>query len=29
MPAVKWLEEKIPVDSIVIDSRMIDITVEE
>jgi hypothetical protein len=29
MPAVKWLEEKIPVDSIVIDSRTIDITVEE
>jgi hypothetical protein len=29
MPAVKWLEEKIAVDSIVIDSRMIDITVEE
>ncbi|MFA6176881.1 MAG: hypothetical protein WC765_09925 [Phycisphaerae bacterium] len=28
MPAVKWLEEKIPVDSIVIDSRMLEITVE-
>jgi hypothetical protein len=29
MPTVKWLEEKIPIDSIVIDSRMIDITVEK
>ena len=29
MPTVKWLEEKIPVDSFVIDSRTIDITVEK
>lgn len=29
MPAIKWLEEKIAVDSIVIDSRMLEITVEK
>jgi hypothetical protein len=28
MPTAKWLEEQIPVDSIIIDSRTIDITVE-